>query len=64
MTEVTYMTILWITMLGGPLDGDTYGIPFVSEESCIAAKKTVSDSLDYDHNMICETLPVEKEMEP
>ena len=60
----TYMTILWITMLGGPLDGSSYGIPYISEEACMAAKAPVGDTLDYDYNMECETLPVEQEMEP
>lgn len=61
---VTYMTILWVTMHGGALDGDTFGIPFTSEQACKAAMRPVGDSLDYDHSMQCETLPVEKELEP
>jgi hypothetical protein len=64
MTEITYMTILWITALSGPLDGANYGIPYVTEEACKAAMVAVGDTLDYDHKMQCETLPVEKEMEP
>lgn len=64
MTEVTYMTILWITMLGGPLDGASYGIPYITEAACKAAMVPVGDTLDYDYNMTCETLPVEVEMEP
>lgn len=58
------MTILWITMLSGPMAGDVFGIPYVTEEACMAAKAPVGDTLDYDYNMECETLPVEQEMEP
>ena len=58
------MTILWITMLSGPMDGDTFGIPYITEAACMAAMKHVGDTLDYDYNMQCETLPVTKEMEP
>jgi len=58
------MTILWVTMLSGPLQGDVYGIPFLAEEACKAAMKPVGDTLDYDYNMQCETLPVHVEVEP
>ena len=58
---MTYMTILWITMLGGPLDGASYGIPYITEEACKQAMVHVSDTLDYDHNMECSPLPVEQE---
>ena len=60
----TYMTILWITMLGGPLDGASYGIPYITEEACKAAKAAVGDTLDYDYNMECTPLPIEQEMLP
>lgn len=58
------MTILWITMLSGPMEGDVYGIPYITEEACKAAMKPVGDTLDYDYNMECETLPVLLEIEP
>jgi len=58
------MTILWITMLSGPMEGDVYGIPYITEEACKAAMKPVGDTLDYDYNMECETLPVSVEIEP
>jgi hypothetical protein len=58
------MTILWITMLSGPMEGDVYGIPYITEEVCKAAMKPVGDTLDYDYNMECETLPVSVEIEP
>lgn len=60
----TYMTILWITMHGGPLDGASYGIPYVTEEACRKAKAAVGDTLDYDYSMECAVLPIEQEMEP
>ena len=60
----TTMTILWITMLGGPLEGDTFGIPYLTPEACEAAMRPVGDSLDYDWSMQCETLPVTKELDP
>jgi hypothetical protein len=45
--------VLWITILSGPLDGVTYGIPYETEEACRAAKRDVSRTLDYDHQMEC-----------
>ena len=60
----TYMTILWITMHGGPLDGASYGIPYVTEEACMKAKKAVGDTLDYDYSMECAVLPIEQEVKP
>ena len=58
------MTILWVTMHSGHLNGDTFGVPYMTPEACKAAMAAVGDSLDYDHKMQCETLPVTKEMEP
>ena len=58
------MTILWITMLSGPMEGDVFGIPYVTEAACNAAMKPVGDTLDYDYNFQCETLPVHVEVEP
>ncbi len=59
-----YLAILWITMHGGPIDGSSYGIPYLTEEACKEAKVPVGDTLDYDHSMTCEVMPVEVEMEP
>lgn len=58
----TYMTILWITMHGGPLDGAIYGIPYITEEACKKAKVPVGNSLDYDYSMECAALPIEQEV--
>jgi hypothetical protein len=52
-----YWTILWVTVLGGQLDGTVYGIPYTSEVACAEATRTVSDTLDYDHNLTCEVTP-------
>ena len=58
------MTILWITIHSGHLNGDTFGIPYMTPEACKAAMNPVGDTLDYDYNMQCETLPVDVELEP
>lgn len=58
------MTILWITVLSGPLDGDTYGIPYLTMDACMAAMKPVGDTLDHDYVMGCETLPINEGLEP
>jgi len=58
------MTILWITALSGPLEGDTYGIPYLTEKACVAAMKPVGDTLDHDYAMVCETLPIDVELGP
>jgi hypothetical protein len=60
----TYLTILWITMHGGPIDGTSYGIPFLTEAACKKAMVPIGDALDYDYSMECASLPVEVEMEP
>jgi hypothetical protein len=60
----TYLTVLWITMHGGPIEGSSYGIPFLTEAACKKAMVPVGDALDYDYSMQCETLPVHVEVEP
>ncbi len=49
-----YFTILWITVLGGPLDGSTSGLVYSSLDQCERATTVVSATLDYDHNMSCD----------
>jgi hypothetical protein len=51
-------------MHGGPIEGSSYGIPFLTEAACKAAMKPVGDTLDYDYSMECASLPVEVEMLP
>ena len=54
---MTYWTVMWITMLGGPYDGQGSFIVYQSLETCEAALMTVSDTLRYDHNLLCEETP-------
>jgi len=51
--ERKLIAILWVTLLSGPLSGETFGIPYLTMESCVAAKPIISATLEYDHNMIC-----------
>jgi hypothetical protein len=60
----TYLTILWITIHSGPLDGSSYGIPFLTVADCMKAMKPVGDALDYHYSMECTPMPVEVEMLP
>lgn len=49
-----YWTVLWITVLSGPLDGSTSGLIYPSLEACEAATTTISNTLTYDHSLVCE----------
>jgi hypothetical protein len=49
-----YWTILWITFIGGPFDGQVTFLAYPSYAECTEATRTVSDTLSYDHNMECE----------
>lgn len=49
-----YFTILWVTVLGGPLDGSTSGLVYSSLDQCEKATIVVSATLDYDHSMDCD----------
>lgn len=49
-----YWTVLWITVLSGPLDGSTSGLIYESLEQCEAAIQPVTGTLTYDFNVICE----------
>ena len=51
---MTYWTILWITALGGPFDGDVSYMVYPSLETCEAATATISATLPYDHTIQCE----------
>lgn len=48
-----YWTVLWITVLSGPLDGSTSGLIYPSLESCEQAAPIISDTLAYDHTTEC-----------
>ena len=52
-----YWTIMWITALGGMIDGNVTALVYPSLETCEAALVIVSDTLPYDHNLICEETP-------
>jgi hypothetical protein len=49
-----YWTILWVTVLGGELDGSTSGLVYPTLMQCEDATKMVSATLPYDHSLICE----------
>lgn len=49
-----YFTILWITVLSGPLDGSTSGLVYENLEQCEAAINPITDTLEYDYSVICE----------
>ena len=51
---MTYWTIMWITALGGVIDGNVTALVYPSLETCEAALSAVGDTLPYDHNMLCE----------
>lgn len=50
----TFWTILWVTALGGPYDSESAFLVYPSLEACEAALIPVSDTLPYDHSLICE----------
>lgn len=49
-----YWTVLWITVLSGPLENSTSGLIYQSLEHCEAAIAPVTATLDYDFNVVCE----------
>lgn len=51
---MTYWTIMWITALGGVIDGNVTALVYPSLETCEAALSAVGDTLPYDHNLLCE----------
>lgn len=57
---MTYWTVLWITVIGGPLDGSQTGIAYRNEAECQAARYIVSDTIGdaYDHTLECEASSV------
>ena len=61
-----FWTVLWITVLGGPIDGSTSGLLYPSLDACEAAIAPVTATFDYDYNVICEetTTPSSAPMRP
>lgn len=49
--------ILLITVLSGPFDGQQFTVPFTTMQACLDAKNAVSDTLDYDHKLVCLETP-------
>lgn len=52
---MTYWTVMFITILSGPMEGQQMPLLYKSEALCIEATKQVSDSLSasYDHKIEC-----------
>ena len=49
-----FWAIMWITMMGGMLDGETTSVAYPSLDACEAALTPVSNTLPYDHSIVCE----------
>ncbi len=49
-----YWTVMWITVLSGPLDGSTSGLIYESLAQCESFINTVTETLPYDYQVICE----------
>ena len=49
-----YFTVLWITVLSGPLADSTSGLIYESLEQCEAAKPAIVATLAYDFTVTCE----------
>ena len=63
---MTYFTVLWVTILSGPLEGSTSGVIYPSLEACEASIRPVTERMTYDFNVICEetTFPSSSPMRP
>lgn len=48
-----YWTVLWIAIIGGPLDGHLSHIVYPTEQACDAARIEVGDTLGYDYKLTC-----------
>lgn len=55
---MTYWTILWVTLLGGPYDGEQTFMVYPSIETCEASLSAVGDTLPYDYQIECEVTDV------
>jgi len=47
-------TLLLVTVLGGPMDGERGGLLYPSMAACLAAHHVISDGLGYNHQIRCE----------
>lgn len=60
-----FWTILWVTVIGGIYDGENSFMVYPSMDSCRAALSVLSDTLPYDHGMLCEeTTAMSKSLRP
>lgn len=51
---MTYFTVLWVTILSGPLDGSTSGVVYPSLEACEASISAVTERMTYDYSVVCD----------
>jgi hypothetical protein len=56
---VTFWTVLFVTTLGGPFDGEVSYMVYPSVEACENAAAIISQTLPYDHQMECEETPTQ-----
>lgn len=49
-----FWTIMFITILSGPLEETQMGLIYPSEQACYEAVNQVTDTLAYDYNVRCE----------
>lgn len=49
-----YWTIMFITVLSGPMDGTTGGVIYENLAACEENINVVTDPLPYDYSVICE----------
>ena len=49
-----FWTVLWITVMAGPMGGVSSQVLYPSLEACEAALTPVSLTLAYDHSLLCE----------
>lgn len=52
--QMTYWTILWVTFLGGPFNGESAFMVYSSLEECENALGVISGTVSYDHMLYCE----------
>jgi hypothetical protein len=58
-------TVLFVTALSGPFDGEVSYMVYPSIESCKNATTIISDTLPYDHKMECvETMMQSSSIRP
>lgn len=51
---MTWWTLLIVTFIDGPFDGEIMSVAYKSRDACLAALNPVSETLDYDHAIRCQ----------